>query len=382
MNEQKVFVSYVHEDSDAARGVAHELRCLGFETWTYQENGVGGVSYLIQVDRAISDCAVFLLIASPQSVVSHQIIREVEQAHERQKPIVVLRLHLSHESFIASNPILRLATGTTVTLSADDSPSTSTIADALTKSLLATSGQLTGADALAKPHRLADGSVVSDALTVRRGRFRLLNHTLLAKAKRHGVSRIALAVILAGAVAMTMLPYVAGRDLGIAEVPGLTPAPFWLLILGLPLSWALLLTLGFGSHARARLRRILLIAAIETVNGAVAFAISPVVASDTIRASVAPDDEMRPPHVIALTWRQDVHLEVVRLAGLKPQEGVSISLCGASEPNCRGEQRGAGGRISRRLPRGPVTISLFNFTTNSAAVNAELAVKYRRHRFF
>jgi hypothetical protein len=57
-----------------------------------------------------------VLIASENSVRAHQVIREVEQAHEREKVIVPVRVGLTRQQFIASNPILRMASGTAVTM--------------------------------------------------------------------------------------------------------------------------------------------------------------------------------------------------------------------------------------------------------------------------
>ena len=60
----------------------------------------------------------FVLVASDRSVRAHQVIREVEQAHEREKVMIPVRVGLTHQQFIASNPILRMASGTVVTLAA------------------------------------------------------------------------------------------------------------------------------------------------------------------------------------------------------------------------------------------------------------------------
>jgi hypothetical protein len=79
-------------------------------------DGVAGISYLTQVNQAIENCRLFVLIASENSVRAHQVIREVEQAHEREKVIVPVRVGLTHQQFIASNPILRMASGTAVTM--------------------------------------------------------------------------------------------------------------------------------------------------------------------------------------------------------------------------------------------------------------------------
>ena len=117
--DRDIFISYIEEDGAVARALASELRVSGHTTWTYEEDGVAGISYLTQVHRAIEGCRAFVLLASHKSVKATQVIREVEQAHEREKIIVAVRLALTHQQFVASNPILRMATGTAVTLAAE-----------------------------------------------------------------------------------------------------------------------------------------------------------------------------------------------------------------------------------------------------------------------
>ena len=120
MEPRDVFISYTEQDGLTARALAAELRKLHLTTWTYEEDGVVGVSYLTQINAAIESCRAFVLLASPNSVNAHQVIREVEQAHEREKVIIPARVGMSHQQFIASNPILRMACGTAVTLAAEE----------------------------------------------------------------------------------------------------------------------------------------------------------------------------------------------------------------------------------------------------------------------
>ena len=115
-----IFISYVEEDSSTACALAKELRAQRQSTWTYEEDGVPGISYLTQVHQAIEVCLGFVLIASAHAVRAHQVIREVEAAHERAKMIIPVRIGLTHQEFTASDPILRMATGTVVTLSVDE----------------------------------------------------------------------------------------------------------------------------------------------------------------------------------------------------------------------------------------------------------------------
>lgn len=117
MEPRDVFISYIEEDAPTARELAKQLRGRGHSTWTYEQDGVAGISYLTQVNRAIEACRAFVLIASAKSVRAHQVIREVEQAHERAKVIIPVRVGLSHQQFTSADPILRMASGTAVSLS-------------------------------------------------------------------------------------------------------------------------------------------------------------------------------------------------------------------------------------------------------------------------
>lgn len=133
-DSRDIFISYVEEDSSTASELARELRAQQQSTWTYEEDGVPGLSYLTQVFQAIDSCRAVVLVASANSVHARQVIKEVEAAHEREKMIIPVRLGLTHQELTASNPILRMAIGTAVTLSMDQANMTGTakrIANAL-----------------------------------------------------------------------------------------------------------------------------------------------------------------------------------------------------------------------------------------------------------
>jgi TIR domain len=120
MEPRDIFISHVAEDGPTARALAKELAAQHLSTWTYEDDGVPGVSHLYQSSAAIESCRAFLLLASPQSVRAHQVIREVEEAHEARKVIIPVRLELTHEEFIAPNRILRMACGTAVSIAVED----------------------------------------------------------------------------------------------------------------------------------------------------------------------------------------------------------------------------------------------------------------------
>jgi len=119
VDRRDIFISYAEEDSSTASNLAKELRAQRLSTWMYEEDGVPGISHLTQVFDAIETCLALVLIASPRSVKTTNVIREVEAAHERDKMIITIRSGLTHGQFTASSTILRMATGTAVSSSLD-----------------------------------------------------------------------------------------------------------------------------------------------------------------------------------------------------------------------------------------------------------------------
>jgi hypothetical protein len=111
-----IFISHIEEDGVTASALAENLRAHGHSTWMYEEDGMPGVSYLTQIDTAIGGCRGVVIIASAKAVAAHEVIREVEAAHQRAKMIIPIRIGLTHQQFTDANPILRMATGTAVSI--------------------------------------------------------------------------------------------------------------------------------------------------------------------------------------------------------------------------------------------------------------------------
>jgi hypothetical protein len=64
-----IFLSYAHEDTDAARRIADALRSHGLEVWFDQNELRGGDTWDAKIRRQIKECALFmpLVSASTQS---------------------------------------------------------------------------------------------------------------------------------------------------------------------------------------------------------------------------------------------------------------------------------------------------------------------------
>ena len=71
----QIFISHVEEDAQVALELAQGLEAAGYRTWYYERDSDPGLSYLLQIDRAILDSRAVVLIISPQSIRSHQVTK-------------------------------------------------------------------------------------------------------------------------------------------------------------------------------------------------------------------------------------------------------------------------------------------------------------------
>jgi len=113
-SDTSIFISYAEEDSDIALEIAQALRVEGYGTWTFQENNTFARSYLEEIDEAIEKSAAFLVLISPASLASEQVITEVERAYEAHKHFLPVRSGISHADFQSARGPWRMAIGTTL----------------------------------------------------------------------------------------------------------------------------------------------------------------------------------------------------------------------------------------------------------------------------
>jgi TIR domain len=107
----QIFISHVEEDAQIALDIAQGLEAAGYRTWYYERDSDPGPSYLLQIDRALLDSQVVVLIISPQSIRSHQVTKEVVLAHESGKAFLPVLCGLSHAEFQEQQPEWRVALG-------------------------------------------------------------------------------------------------------------------------------------------------------------------------------------------------------------------------------------------------------------------------------
>ena len=84
----RVFFSYAREDGDFARRLASDLRSAGVNLWIDQLDIRPGEHWDSAIEAALKECPSFLIILSPQSVVSQNVKDEVHFALEEGKKIL------------------------------------------------------------------------------------------------------------------------------------------------------------------------------------------------------------------------------------------------------------------------------------------------------
>jgi len=109
----RVFISYVAEDAGIVREIASGLEIAGYRTWYFEHNVVSGSSYVKQISQALEECQAFVLVASPRSVSSEQVTKEVMGAFERGKPFFPILVELRPSKLKQLQPEWRHAIGVT-----------------------------------------------------------------------------------------------------------------------------------------------------------------------------------------------------------------------------------------------------------------------------
>lgn len=94
-----IFISHVEEDEGIAQEIARGLESAGYTTWYYERKGVPGLSYLVQTGQAIEKSKASVLVISRDSLGSKQITKEVDRAHECDKPFIPLLRDVTHFEF-------------------------------------------------------------------------------------------------------------------------------------------------------------------------------------------------------------------------------------------------------------------------------------------
>lgn len=92
MGEFKYFLSYAHEDKDFVLKLAKELRAVNVNLWLDQLDILGGQHWDRAVAGALKACQGMIVILSPESVVSDNVMDEISYALGEKKLVLPVLL--------------------------------------------------------------------------------------------------------------------------------------------------------------------------------------------------------------------------------------------------------------------------------------------------
>ncbi len=100
---RKVFISYSRQDWDSYVKPLHgALQNSGLEVWVDQFVVRGGANWLLEINKALTECACMVLCISPDAVKSRWVTQEYQYFFFNQKPIIPV---LCREVSMAEMPI-------------------------------------------------------------------------------------------------------------------------------------------------------------------------------------------------------------------------------------------------------------------------------------
>jgi TIR domain len=87
-----VFISYAHQDKALADATCAKLESEGVRCWQAPRDIAPGADWAASIVDAIESCRVMVLIFSGHTNRSRQVSREVQQAFDRERPVVPFRI--------------------------------------------------------------------------------------------------------------------------------------------------------------------------------------------------------------------------------------------------------------------------------------------------
>jgi TolB-like protein len=93
--EGKVFISYASQDAAIATALCDALEAASILCWIAPRDVRPGDFYADAIVQAIANCPIFVLVLSQTAIDSPHVLREVERAGSKRRPIVTLRTDTS-----------------------------------------------------------------------------------------------------------------------------------------------------------------------------------------------------------------------------------------------------------------------------------------------
>jgi TolB-like protein/Tfp pilus assembly protein PilF len=112
----KVFISYASQDSAVAEQLCAALEAANLPCWIAPRDVRAGESYAAAIIHAINSSRMLLLVLSQNAIKSSHVLREVERASSKSRPILSVRIDATAlppelEYFLSANQWLDASTG-------------------------------------------------------------------------------------------------------------------------------------------------------------------------------------------------------------------------------------------------------------------------------
>lgn len=104
----KLFISYSHRDKEFVDVLETDLSMRGFLVWRDQSSLKAGNNWLIEIPSAIRQSDVFILVVSPNSMSSLNVLDEYACARDQGKLIIPVIYKVSTQIFLGLNPLHRV----------------------------------------------------------------------------------------------------------------------------------------------------------------------------------------------------------------------------------------------------------------------------------
>ncbi len=104
----KVFISYASRDVVVAEKLCAALETASLPCWIAPRDVLAGESYAAAIVQAINSCRMMVLVLSENSIESPHVLREVERASSKRRPVLSVRLDATAlppelEYFVSAN---------------------------------------------------------------------------------------------------------------------------------------------------------------------------------------------------------------------------------------------------------------------------------------
>jgi TolB-like protein/Tfp pilus assembly protein PilF len=104
----RVFISYASQDATVAQRLCTALEAAGFPCWIAPRDVRAGESYAGAIVQAINSCRMMVLVLSQGAIASPHVLREVERASSKRRPVLSVRLDATRlppdlEYFLSAN---------------------------------------------------------------------------------------------------------------------------------------------------------------------------------------------------------------------------------------------------------------------------------------